>query len=63
MDNDINGADANYSSFVDAFYEQEKYIYATNEEYPGRKMTPLNVDITIQIQGINDSKLQIKVHS
>ena len=56
LENDINGADAEYSSFIDAFYSQEKYWAANIEEYPGRKMTPLNVDITIQIQGINESK-------
>ena len=58
LDSDINGADAEYDSFVEAFYLEEKYDEVIKEEYPGRKMTPLEVDIVIQIQGVNDSKLE-----
>ena len=50
---------AEYDSFVEAYYlnYNEKYgVFVGVEEYPGRKMSPLNVDIVIQIQGINESK-------
>ena len=49
----------NGGSFTVAYYKNYNSKYSTVgvEEYPGRVMYPLGVDIILQIQGINESKL------
>ena len=73
IERDLNGADCltwleaeltpdlveNGGLFTVAYYKNYNNKYSTVgvEEYPGRMMNPLEVDIILQIQGINESKL------
>ena len=49
----------NYDGFTSAFYNNQnatRYRTIIKEEYPGRIITPVDVDVLIQVQAINESR-------
>ena len=54
-----------YDGFTSAFYNNEnvtRYRTIIKEEYPGRIIEPVDVDVLIQVQAINESKFEADEH-